>query len=620
MSATALLRDWPLQRANVLADPALALKWVKRANGSGEYFLAVEIAESFLKSNEGTLDRKLRLTFQQQMALALARAGFSQKAKDLLEELRAQGSPDAETLGLLGSVYKALSGKAQDLEEKSALLKTSRDFYQLGFQDSGDTYCGINAAALSVLLNDLDVAKTLAEKTLAAVPENNNYWDLATKAEASLILGQLDQAREQYVTAGKAAGERWADIASTRKQCRLLSLKLHGRRELLDECFPSGTVGFFVGHMMDAPDRAQVRFPATAIPSVTERIEAWLQANAIRFSYSSAACGGDLLFLECAQAIGVETHVMLPFVKEVFLETSVALHGGEWVSRFDAALAKAASVTVLNEDVPDLHASSYDFTNRMISARASARAAAYDIPSRGLALWDGKPGDGSGGTADAVGYWCRGRVPVDTIHPTNPAFDGRYDVSQPVPQKPFPRIYSADPSGVQTAVASLLYLQINGYQSLREKDFRLFFQHLLGGISESLAAHGWFPGRYGFGGQYLFVWDKVRDAGLAALDFMAILQQGARELPATMSFNLCLHSAPLQLMVNPILNQYTHEGAAVTRLQLLLEKLSPGFIYATEPFADLTAFEKIRDFSCEYTGTVGVSQDSSGSRIYQVTK
>jgi hypothetical protein len=73
-------------------------------------------------------------------------------------------------------------------------------------------------------------------------------------------------------------------------------------------------------------------------------------------------------------------------------------------------------------------------------------------------------------------------------------------------------------------------------------------------------------------------------------------------------------------MVNPILNQYTHEGAAVARLQALSECLSPGIVYATETFANLTAFEKIRDFTCEYSGAIGSSHAGAGTRVYQVTK
>jgi tetratricopeptide (TPR) repeat protein len=615
-----LLQDWAGQRDQVLADPALAFRWAKRANSNGEYFLAIEIAESFLDRKESPIDPKLRLSLQQQLALAFARSGFIEKAKAVLGALRASGATDGETLGLLGSVYKALWSKTHAPGEKLTLLKTSRDFYRLGFEQNNDTYCGINAAALSVMLDDSEAAKTLAESTLAAVPRNNDYWDLATVAEANLILGRLKTARESYVEAMAAAGERWADIASTRRQCRQLCFKLQQRRDLLDDCFPLGAVGFFAGHMIDAPDRATPRFPAAAIPGVRERIKAWLVSSCIRFSYCSAACGGDILFLEMAQSLGIETHVLLPFARDSFIQTSVKPGGDEWTKRFQAVLENAASVTVLNEDMPDFHASSYDFTNQMISARAASRAAAYDSPLLALALWDGQPGDSIGGTASAVVFWARGKVPTRVLHPTNPRLDGLYDPDLPPLEKPFPRIYTADPAGIQTAVASLLFMRIRGYQSLREKDFQLFFKELLGGLAQAMAQNGWFPARYGFGGQYLFAWETVREAGIAATSFMSFLQDGKASWPENVEFSLCLHTAPVQVMVNPILNQYTHEGAAVSRLQALSESLFPGIVYATETFASLAAFEKIRDFTCEYSGAIGAPNAGAGTRVYQVTK
>jgi tetratricopeptide (TPR) repeat protein len=620
MTGSSLLQEWSTQRAQVLADPELALRWIKNAISEGDNLLAIEIAESVLKEKEGQIAPKTKVVLRQRLALALARSGFTTKAKAVLEELRSSGAVDSETFGLLGSIYKICWAKAPVSEEKTSLLKTSRDFYRLGFEKTGAAYCGVNAASLSLLLDEPEAAKTLAESTLAADLKNDDYWDLATAAEANLILGRLDEAREKYTRASQVAAGRWADIASMRRQCRQLCFKLQQRRELLDDCFPCGSVGFFAGHMVDAADRPVPRFPATAIPSAEERIRNWLTANAIRFSYSSAACGGDILFLEIAQSLDIETHILLPFARDYFITTSVEHGGKEWVQRFERVMVKAASVTVLNEDVPDYHPSSYDFTNQMIGAQAAARAASLDSPLRGLALWNGQLGDAVGGTASAVAYWARGKVLISIIHPTDPKLDGRYDTDLPAIQTPFPRIYTADPVGIQTAVAPMLLLRFSGYQSMREKDFRLFFQNLLGSMAQSMAQNNWSPARYGFGGQYLFVWERVREAGMAAIEFMALLKTGTLEWPGEIDFSLCLHCAPVQIMVNPILNQYTHEGAAVSKLETLAEKLSPGMIYATETFASFAAFEKIRDFGCEYSGTILASGETFGTRVYQVTK
>jgi tetratricopeptide (TPR) repeat protein len=619
MKRASVLTDWAEQSSAVLSDPNLAIRLVRRCNNSGEYLLAIEIAETVLRESKEHIDAGTQLTLQQQLVLALARAGLVARARTLIEKLHLAGVNDGETLGLLGSVYKALSGKAETSDEKLQLLSEARKVYQSGFDKARSAYCAINAAALSVFLGDLEAAKLLAEGALTAESQGDPYWNTATIAEANLILGRLDQARQGYADASKLVGDNWAGLASTRRQCRLLCFKLHGRRDFLDDCFLSGTVAFFAGHIVDAVDRAQPRFPTSAIQSVGERIQAWIDKNAIRFTYSSAACGADILFLEAAQAAHAETHIILPFQKEDFVNISVRLRGEEWVARFEA-VAENASLTVLSDDVPDFRAGSFEFTNRMIAARAAARAIAYDIPLRALAVWDGQTGDSSGGTADAVAYWAQTRIQVDVIHPTNPQLDSPYDPDNPPPQRPFPAIYTASPRQVATTMAALLYLRFKGYESLQERDFLPFSQRLIEAVAQAMALKGWCPARYGFGGHYLLVWNKVRDAGIAAIEFKSLLQAAVQEPNLKVAPILCLHSAALQLTVNPILNQYTHEGTAISKVQALSQILEPGNVFATEPFAEFTAFEKVRDFTCEYAGTVGVSKKSRGTRIYQVSK
>ena len=52
-----------------------------------------------------------------------------------------------------------------------------------------NSYVGINAAANSVLLGDVDAAKSLATEVEALVsgPQPKNYWEAATIAEVQLI-------------------------------------------------------------------------------------------------------------------------------------------------------------------------------------------------------------------------------------------------------------------------------------------------------------------------------------------------------------------------------------------------------------------------------------------------
>src|SRR6266850_3442259 len=84
----------------------------KAANENGEALLAFDVAREGLKTWAG--DKELR----QVKALALARMGSTELARDLLIQIRDEGHNDPETLGLLARTYKDLwlrSGSTQDL-------------------------------------------------------------------------------------------------------------------------------------------------------------------------------------------------------------------------------------------------------------------------------------------------------------------------------------------------------------------------------------------------------------------------------------------------------------------------------------------------------------------------
>ena len=81
-------------------------------------------------------------------------------------------------------------------------------------------------------------------------------------------------------------------------------------------------VFLFSGHMVDASDRSEPRFPpgkeslaAAAIGALLEQLDAGAEDVGI----SSAACGGDLLFAEACLQRGLRVEIYLPFAEEEFL-------------------------------------------------------------------------------------------------------------------------------------------------------------------------------------------------------------------------------------------------------------------------------------------------------------
>ena len=66
--------------------------------------------------------------------------------------------------------------------------------------------------------------------------------------------------------------------------------------------------------------------------------------------HAALASGGDILWAEALLESGAELHVVLPFARGEFLETSVAPAGRGWVERFERCVSAATAVSYATED------------------------------------------------------------------------------------------------------------------------------------------------------------------------------------------------------------------------------------------------------------------------------
>jgi hypothetical protein len=148
--------------------------------------------------------------------------------------------------------------------------------------------------------------------------------------------------------------------------------------------------------MVDAPGRRSPRFPPERVPAVRRAIaEAiWLIDDSYAEAISGLACGGDLLFAEEWLKTGRLLHAYLPRRSADFIDESVRFAGEEWVHSFQD-VSDDPQLVLIGPDEAMLHLDDPHTANnlRMLDA-ASLRPG----PRHGLFLWDGKGGDGPGGT------------------------------------------------------------------------------------------------------------------------------------------------------------------------------------------------------------------------------
>jgi adenylate cyclase len=611
-SAASLHQLWSSQKSKYLTDSEAAAKLARDANRAGEHFLAIEIAEAVSE----VAGKHIPIALRQAQALALAKIGSSEGALQILTELGGERASDAETLGLAAGIYKELGTAATDRAKAKEWLSQAQNLYQLGLERAGSAYCGINAATLAVLLDDFEEASRLAKLTLQQKGQDDEYYDLATRAEAALIQKNEIEAEGLYKQACAVAGDRWGNVASTRKQCRLLSLKLYGIQNKFDKCFPAGAIAIFAGHIIDAPGRPTARFSAEAEKDVLARVDDWLKEKKIRASFSSAAAGSDIVFLTAAQRAGIRTHIILPFASADFIETSVRPAGEQWIERFNALLAKAASITIVNDQAAGDRSAAYDFTNRMIAAKAMLAANNVQLPVFGLAVWDRYGGDGAGGTADAVATWCQANIETYAIHPTDMARDRVVCDTTSITAVPFERTQTALPQGYRTTMCAVLHIYFESYFTMREQEYPQFQERVLIPIAQLIATSQHAPeSRYGLGADYAFVFRSMRAAGMFAGEVRRKLNESSNQLfePPRMS----LHAGPMFLMVNPVMNQYSHEGSTLTRAARIARRLAPAIPFCTEPFAALSALEAIREFQFEYAGSQRYP-DGTSDRLFMI--
>jgi hypothetical protein len=175
-----------------------------------------------------------------------------------------------------------------------------------------------------------------------------------------------------------------------------------------------GHVVVFTGHMMDAPGRKLARLPARAEAAAQAAIRRSLEAilattapSETTVGIAGGASGGDILFHEQCGESAVPTLLRLALPVEEYIAASVAPAGEQWVRRFRALMERLGSgaIRVLDDRImlPDsltegAELNIWQRTNLWMVDEALALAPRRTL----LALWDGKPGDGPGGTEHLV--------------------------------------------------------------------------------------------------------------------------------------------------------------------------------------------------------------------------
>lgn len=163
----------------------------------------------------------------------------------------------------------------------------------------------------------------------------------------------------------------------------------------------------FSGHMIDRADREHPRFPASAENSVRNAIHSAIEGitwalQGTTVGLAGGANGGDILFHECCQDLGITTRVLLGLPADEFEQTSVSPAGEGWVRRFRSLLEKTANGPQIMQHhhglLEDSMGNVWQRGNLWMIQEAHRLASEIAL----LSLWDGNVGDGPGGVEQFI--------------------------------------------------------------------------------------------------------------------------------------------------------------------------------------------------------------------------
>ena len=153
----------------------------------------------------------------------------------------------------------------------------------------------------------------------------------------------------------------------------------------------------FSGHMIDAPERSDPRFPPDKEGVAAEAIAqtlAGVGAGQADLAICGGACGGDLLFAETALARQLTLELYIPLRQEEFLANSIDFADANWRPRF-FAVKSSASLHVTPDELGPLAADQDAYErNNLHMLEAATRFGSEKLNF--ICLWNGQGTDGPG--------------------------------------------------------------------------------------------------------------------------------------------------------------------------------------------------------------------------------
>jgi class 3 adenylate cyclase len=640
-----LLKEWKDQEADPrlwARYPVLYSLMAQRLLNVGEADNCYDVARAGLRILPGNP----ALTRWQ--AMALVELSATRKALELMSDLRRRHD-EPETRGFLA--YAALRHADELLYRRTAhgddptspapeeqrLLKLALEEYR-GAQSDRPLFRAMFSVGAAIVASrlghpDTQISISAAHATLARAerePETtlDVFWRHTFAGELALLESRVDDAIASFRESGQYAERRFGLINSSYRMARTLSVGFGDDvRHEIEGCFKLPTVVVFAGHMFDQPGQTPARFPAAMAAAVKSRILNQLRDLGDVIGYASAASGSDILFHEAVREIDGDSYAVLPYHRERFFEDSVALPGldsGSIRSQFQSVLDGAVEVVELCPQQLVPGSASHDYCNRVLLGMARLHADRLSARLQPMCVWDGRPGNGPGGTASAERMWKECGHDTIIINPADVNHRGAVGRAVAAPASGA-GLSSVVLRASETTNHAILFADVRGFSKLSEEQLSEFIEHYLGRVGVMLKKP-YAPIQSHTSGDGLYmVFKSCRDAGLFGLELSEMRAKHCEEwtaigLPPDLDIRVALHFGPVLYRMDPITRKPSYFGQHVSRAARLEPVTDLNSVFVTFEFAAWASTENITEFTCDYLGKPEFAKGYGNSSVYALRR
>lgn len=576
------------------------------AQKSGDYLNEYDLARAAIKLHP---DDEF---FQYCAVLALSRCNAKQRALDTFYSYKLHNSKSEYIRALEARILKDLAFLSVDESTSPMSLDAGKFYaaartYQKAYEQTGSHYSAINAATLYLLAGESELANLLATAAIgiALKDDGPQYFPLATRAEAYLLLNREDAARSVIAEVARYNDQNLLTRARTHHQLRLICKHQHIGLDILDPILPETVIhycghAFYNHHPID--DQAESELKALMEKILTE--------NHCTIAYGSLMAGSDILFAESILKLGGELNIWLPFGQENFCNVAVRPAGKQWVERFQACIEKANTVSYATESDFLGDESLFGYCSDVSMGMAIMRANSLGSKRLQLAVLNPNLAKQSRGTISNIKKWN------DLGHPTQ--LVPSPDIA---PKPPAQRSKLEYPTNRREPHA-ILFSDIRGYSKLSDRDILWYYNELHPLLAKVTAEFKSDIQHIDTWGDAIFlVTEKASTAAKIAVALNTVLaeiDQSRLSIKEPLMMRIGLHFGPVYKLYDHLAECYTYSSNDVTKTARIEPITPPGEIFGTEPFVAMLELEGEGWANFEYAGTLSSAKNFGAFRMFHI--